>query len=87
MDHYIGVRSLQEARDAAGLGSHVTIHALRRTAATKLKQNGVITNTISGVLNHDNEKVTYQYLGVPKEDEIAALNTLTLQSFLPRASH
>lgn len=75
---------MKAAREAAGLANHVTIHALRRTAATRLKQNGVSINTIKGLLNHESEKTTNRYLGVPKEDEAVALNKLSISVYLPR---
>ena len=74
---------MKEAREFAGLGDHVTIHALRRTMATILKQKKVPTNTIKGLLNHGDEKTTNRYLGVPRDDEYDALNKLSFPVFLP----
>lgn len=84
------VKKVQEtvkaARVMAELGDHVTLHAMRRTAATMMKRNGASTNTIKGVLNHSDERTTTRYLGVAKEDELNALNTLGLRSFFPEES-
>lgn len=41
------------------------------------------TNVIKGVMNYESEKVTNRYMGVPKDDEMAALNLLSLSDFLP----
>ncbi len=51
--------------------------------ATTLKQLGVTTNTIKGILNQSDEKVTNRSLGVPRDDEQNALNKLTLAKYLP----
>ncbi len=75
--------AMKEARESAGLEPHITIHGLRRTTSTKLRQKNVSTNTIKGILNHENEKTTNRYLGVPREDELDALNKLSLSDFLP----
>ncbi len=74
--------AMSEIRELTGLGDHVTIHALRRTAATMLKRQGVSTNTIRGLLNHENDRTTEKYLGVPRSDEIDALNKLTIPGYL-----
>jgi integrase len=71
-------------REKARLGKHVTMHGMRRTAATMLKQKGASTNTIRGILNHSEEKVTTRYLGVPKDDEVAGLEMLCTADFLPK---
>ena len=75
----------KQAREIAELGDHITMHAMRRTAATNLKQRGVPTSTIKGILNHADEKITSRYLGVPKDDEVSALNMLDTRDFLPQS--
>lgn len=45
------------------------------------------TNVIKGVMDHESEKVTNRYMVVPKDDEMAALNMLSLSDFLPQQQH
>jgi integrase/recombinase XerD len=75
--------SIKEAREIADLGEHVTMHAMRRTSGTKLRQNGESLNTIKGTMNHSDERTTSRYLGVPRDDAVAALNKLNIPDFLP----
>jgi integrase len=79
-------KAFNNARDLAGLEKHVTMHAMRRTGATMMKQRGATTNTIKGILNHGDEKVTNRYLGVPKDDEKKALDLLEIADFLGKNS-
>jgi integrase/recombinase XerC len=74
---------IKAARELGCLAGHVTMHAMRRTSATRIKQNRATTNSIKGLLNHESERTTTQYIGSPKIDEAKALNSLGLDSFLP----
>jgi integrase/recombinase XerD len=53
-----------------------THHALRRTFATTLHNNGVPMNRIRKLLRHDSRDTTERYIGITDEEESEALITL-----------
>ncbi|MGA2624841.1 MAG: site-specific integrase [Bacteroidota bacterium] len=79
-------KHIQDTRDFCGLGKHVTIHALRRTAATRLRQKETETNTIRNVLNHSDEKATRNYIGGDEDDMRKAMEGLNMSEFFPDSS-
>ena len=74
----------RDLADAVGVRQEVTLHSLRRTHTTRLKQNRIATNTIRAILGHSSCTTTDRYIGTPTEDVVAAMEGLSLSAFLPR---
>lgn len=55
---------------AAGLGSGVTPHALRRSGADAARRRGVKLEIIQRILGHASITTTMRYLAVPSPDEL-----------------
>jgi integrase len=64
----------------AGFSEKLTLHALRRTTATRMRQGGTQLNVIQDVLGHSNLKTTMRYLGVEEEEKERAMRNLSFGS-------
>ena len=67
-DQHISIRSVQlacqTARDAAGIGKHITMHTLRHCFATHLLEQKVDVRVIQVLLGHKKLDTTARYTRV-----------------------
>ena len=71
-----GSSTLQMAREAAGIGKHVTLHTLRHSFATHLLEAGTDLCTIQLLLGHRSLSTTARYLHVATSTVCAAASPL-----------
>lgn len=77
-------KECKKAIRAGGLRETLNVHALRRTFATTLVQNGISLNTVKGLLGHSSVRTTELYVGTPTDAMSSALDGVNIKSFLPR---
>jgi integrase len=83
-----GIRkAIYAARDRAKLSNHFVVHDLRRTAATRMMENGVALPVIQQLLRHVSLDTTMRYLGVSdsrRRDAVLTLDSMDVNN--PRAT-
>ncbi len=80
-------RACHRARQAAGLGKHVTVHTLRHSFATHLLEAGADLRTIQVLLGHNSFSTTARYVHVATASLASVKSPLDRLDLTPRGDH